>query len=323
MRLRDRIGSVRRAAAICVSVVCLAGCQSGGPQPALVTPAPTPRPIVTLQRPETPPARKPNQMSLPKAKDLAAPVDAFVPGPGMDRASNQPVLATVSPSSRPETSYPQYRPSPSPLQAHSMAHSPPPGAIGHRVTPQEIAIQPRVASPQPQRPGPATAAGDPAPSPLPPRRQHPPAPPPHHALAPGAPGPPGQGAPPPFPTPLGERRATEKQLEQAYLQSRADALNLKYHGGRAVLGPHSPEVQFSAAAPPAIRPPAIPGSKMDVNAAFQASEAHRQQWQSYRNESQGGRGPISPALPNPGIPNPALPNPAISNPQLPPSPYHR
>jgi len=93
------------------------------------------------------------------------------------------------------------------------------------------------------------------------------------------------------------------------LQSRADALNTKYHGGRAVFGPHSPEVQFSASAPPSgyLNRPSIPGAKGDVVEAFRASEVKRQEWQSYRNQP-----PIS-------MPQMPAPPPSYNNPVMPPS----
>lgn len=101
-----------------------------------------------------------------------------------------------------------------------------------------------------------------------------------------------------------KRKAEEKRLEQAYLQSRADALNLKYHGGRPVLNTLSPEVHFSAAAPPAVhRIPSIPGTYGVVD-AFKASEVKRQEWLNVKNQS-----PAQTRIPSPCPPGPSLPGP--------------
>jgi hypothetical protein len=326
--------SMRRVALTGLCLLCLSGCQHGSPDPAVSESSPAPLAALSMEMEETPTERKLNQPPQPRALDRAKPTDPFqaVPGPGHStvRPSSvalplrQPVAAATR-STQPLPGYPRHHSSPSPAPSGPVAvqMTPPPGAIGYRPGPN-AQLPPRVyAAPNSYLPPtsntPSNSYGPPnrhapANSYVPPRNYSyvPPAaasppvqlPPPAYRRVeapPARPRLPGQTAPPPVSSPSGERRAKEKQLEQAYLQSRADALNTKYHGGRAVLGPHSAEVQFSASAPPSgyLNRPSIPGAKGDVVEAFRASEVKRKEWQSYRNQSSIPQAPI---FPNPGMP---------------------
>lgn len=323
-------GPVRAVALTSLCLLCLSGCQQGGPNTALSKPSPAPLAALSVEMVETPTERKLNQPPHSRARDRAKPVDPFqaVPGPGHSsvRPASEalPLRSPVAAAARSTPpGYPghQSAPSPAPLDPVAVPMTPPPGAIGYR--PEPNAPLPRGYVPPNSYVPPTNNVPPnnhvPANGYVPPRNYSyvPPAPagPPPVQLPPPtyrrveAPRLPGQAAPPPFSTPLGERHAKDKQLEQAYLQSRADALNTKYHGGRAVLGPHSAEVQFSASAPPSgyLSRPSIPGAKGDVVEAFRASEVKRQEWQSYRNQ---------PPIPMPQMP---APPPSYNNPAMPPS----
>ena len=292
---------MRGIAVACLSLLCLSGCRSGGPAEALVTPAPTPAIAVALTGPESPEPRKLNQPPAPRAKDLSTPHDPFQTKPGA--VAQCP--AALAPAQLPRPNYPLSRiPSVSPVAPavkgppqsapsefpNGSAHLPPTYTSTYVPPPPTSAYVP------PTLPGFRTDQG------APPAR-------PGGALT-QSPHLPGQAAPPPFRTPIGDAREKEKKLEQAYLQSRADALNLKYHGGRAVLNAQSPEVMTSALAPPApYRPPTIPGTYGVVD-AFKASDAKRQEWQSYRSQPPAGAAPMIPTTQPmiPTMPQPPRPN---------------
>lgn len=299
---------MRGVAVACVAVFCLSGCQSSGsPAQAVATPDSVPIPAVALSQPEPRDTQKLNQPPAPRAKDLAPP-DPFVTQPSVgDHASRGAVVAHPR---LPQPGYPLARPA---TGSRRPVWEPEPRAAA--AAPQAVLRPaPVVVSPAPSSAVAAPLAGASIPPALPrfapPNAGAPPARPVPASMR-QPPRLPGQAAPPPFSTPLGERRAKEKELEQAYLQSRADALNLKYHGGRAVLSPNSPQVTTSAIAPPAPNmPPSIPGTYGVVD-AFKASEVKRQEWQSYRNQPPVGV-PVTPQLPpQPAIPQPQAPRPSF------------
>lgn len=304
---------MRGVAVASVALFCLAGCQSGGPDLAVATPAPTAIPAVALSQPEPRDEQKLNQPPAPRAKDQARPED-----PLLARKPEGQARPTAAVSARlPEPDYPVHRPAPT-----ARFPQPSSGHPGFSSAPAAVAADPQSlpsVPPEPPSTGPSPYS---SPTYLPPALPRPalprPAPPTPNAL-PARPQPvaigqpprlPGQAAPPPFTTPLGERRAREKQLEEAYLQSRADALNLKYHAGRPVLSKYSPTVMNSATAPPPVTlPPSIPGTYGVVD-ALKASEVKRQEWQSYRNQLPGGA-PSLPQPPGPAIPQPPAPGPTF------------
>ena len=260
-----------------------------------------------MERVEQPQPQKLQQPPAPRAKDLAPPSNPFQPAASGARSTAAPRPSTWK---LPDPSYPRYQAqhrapnepqtSTSPTQPQAAApHLPAPA----NTPPPPVEIRLRPSPYQPVRPvyqppDPVSAYVPPSPTGAVPRVGYP------QRL-------PGQASPPPFPTPLGERRAKEKQLEDAYLQSRADALNMKYHGGRPVLNKYSPEVGMSAAAPPSVHlPPSIPGSRSDLPGAFRASEVKRQEWQAYRNQphtSLPGQPPM-PSLPRPPMPAAGYPS---------------
>lgn len=281
-------------------VVCallLAGCQSSPSVKVVVNATPT---RVGASQAEPSEEKKLDRPPADKAKDLTRPEETYQPDP----TSRQPIRLRESEMAI----TPAFKPNP-PSASQFPA---PPYPVA---TPKNRQPSPAVAPPQPPSPKvqlPRTTYPNPQASVVanvPPARPRPPLPPnarptgypgvPRASLPPGAMSPkppqlPGQATPPQN---RGYDPQRERQLEQAYRQSRADALNLKYHGGRAVLDANSPQVTLSAQAPlPPMMPPSIPGHHGVVD-AFKASEVKRQEWQNYR------QAPMNPAVPMPpGVP---------------------
>jgi hypothetical protein len=115
--------------------------------------------------------------------------------------------------------------------------------------------------------------------------------------------------PPTYPTagrPMASCRPTDnwnaehRRLKDQYLQTRADALNIKYNRGRPHFSPHSPSVILSASAPPLPRPGVrAPWDKLGQ--AFDRSEAARRDLQAFEQTR------YSPTVPRPNIPAPPRP----------------
>ncbi len=90
-----------------------------------------------------------------------------------------------------------------------------------------------------------------------------------------------------------------QRLQQQYLQTRADALNIKYSGGRNRLSPYSAKVALSAAAPYVRRPgPTTPWDKLGQ--AFERSEQARQQLRNFERSRYTPQIPQLPGSPMPG-----------------------
>jgi hypothetical protein len=296
-----------------VGALILAGCQS--PPSVDLAVNPTPRHVAATQA-EPPQEKKLDQPPADRAKDLAPseeqtelPSHAVEPPQELPSAFDPPAVEQPEelpptqvedvPSPPPSAKLPEppYPTAPVPARPQPQLPMPVPQALpGHPSLPQATHQLPAPKSPYPSatrishappaRPLPPTAG---LPGAVPPG--YPTAPPPPGAMPRRAPQLPGQAAPPTM-----RAHQPERELEQAYRQSRADALNQKYHGGRAVWNAHSPQVDLSATAPlPPTMPPSIPGQN-GVPEAFRASEVKRQQWQSYRQ---------SPSVPNPVPPNPS------------------
>lgn len=269
----------------------LAGCQSTPPVKVVVNATPT---RVEASQAEPPEEKKLDRPPADRAKDLARPEDTYQPDP----TSRQPIRLRES-----EVAITPPAPKPNPPSASQFPAPPYPVAVPQNRKPTPPVAYPQPPSPNVQPPRPVY----PNPQPpvvanMPPARPRPPVPGlppnarptgypgvPRAPLPPGAMSPrhpqlPGQAAPPQN---RGYDPQRERQLEQAYRQSRADALNLKYHGGRAVLNANSPQVTLSAQAPlPPMMPPSIPGHYGVVD-AFKASEVKRQEWQNYRSMPPG------------------------------------
>lgn len=89
-----------------------------------------------------------------------------------------------------------------------------------------------------------------------------------------------------------------RRLKNNYMQSRADALNIKYNRGRPRFNRHSPAVAISALAPHTRRPgPVMPWDKLGQS--FQRSEQARQQ---LRNHERSRYTPSVPQMQRPGPP---------------------
>lgn len=279
-------------------MLLLVGCQSTPSAEVAVNPAPV-RVAASQAEPveekklDRPPSRAHDLAPPEQAHRQHAPVHA--PGGTAPESAELPELPTTSElpvpqatANLPEPSYPVATP--------SLPHQLPPATTSASATPQALSendglfeqdspvahlLPPRSHRPVPGLPPSVRPTGYPGPthSPLPPG-----------AISPRPPRLPGQVTPPPH---RGYDPQRERELEQAYRQSRADALNTKYHRGRPVYNAHSPEVDLSSTAPlPPIMPPSIPGQH-GVSDAFKASQIKRDEWHSYRS---------SPTAPNPGIP---------------------
>lgn len=258
-------------------VVCallLAGCQSA-PSPDLARVNPSPA-RVAASRTEPSEEKKLDRPPASRAKDLAPPVESPETGSQSSPTAGEnpesaapadlpsPSVTTIENNAAPTPSYPQADTTSSPLE-----------------TPMPVREEaPSVAAAAPALPRPP-ASGLPTPARPPgfpgrPQTNLPPG-----AIAPAPPQLPGQMTPPRNPAYDSQR---ERELERDYRQSRADALNLKYHRGRPVLHADSPEVVTSSQAPlPPGLPPSIPGQPSVVD-AFKKSEVQRQEWRSYQQQ---------------------------------------
>ena len=273
-----------------IAALFLTGCQSAPPMTVTVNPSP---PSIATSQLEPRQEKTLNRPPAERAKDLAPPTQRYVP----ESTSRDPVRQRESEVPRPPAApTAQKAPVPSP-SAPSIQRVPtllPPPTLPPSYP--TASVEPTALAPQsgylPRRPTP----GRPEVTNFP--RPHLPGQP---ALA-RAPQVPGAVTPRPPRWPGQSHSTTRKpsqehELEQAYLQSRADALNEKYHRGRPVLNAHSPEVQSSAQAPPMLLvQPSLPGQNSVVE-AFRKSEHHRQEWQQFRQSQRPQPGGSLPSVP--------------------------
>ncbi len=256
-----------------VGALLLAGCQSSpdvaltaGPTPVqIASPVAAPfkqKRLALPQAEQSVAVSRPEQLSQPKPQLYQPPrsqeTEAFAvaaPTPRVDTALAETPRSGLKPE---ESLHLGAQPLPLPYPSPAM---PPIAAVPPTRVRPPMALQPPTSRP-PGYPGMARPQAPGAMAPAPPRL-------------------PGQGARHTNPA---FQQAREQELEQVYRQSRADALNLKYHQGRAILNANSPEVFSSAQAPPpVIVHPTLPGQN-PVHDAFQQSEHRRQELQRYRDE---------------------------------------
>lgn len=264
------------------------GCQSAPQVDLAVNPSPS---RVEASQVEPQQEKTLNRPPADRAKDLAPPVQRYQPEP----TAQEPIRLRES-----EVAVTAPQPVPPPVSSPDSAVSMPTVKNGSDLRVHHLPLPSNAAPPlpgvnsEPPQFGPRTLTRPSRPTPGRPdvAKFSNPQPPGYPGMA-RTPRAPGAIAPVPPHLP-GQGQSRERELEQAYLQSRADALNTKYHQGRPVLNANSPEVLSSAQAPPPVSvQPTIPGMNPVID-AFQQSETRRQEWQMYRNQQR----------PMPGLPGP-------------------